>query len=195
MAHSAIPIYVPTLFPFTYYNLRYGIEMIPAVSIFPSFTLSWRLTRHSRTALLGVFICVVLLQGIDMVSSGINNLAVVQEGVQNNPCRSKKVQALTTYFRNYYDGRTILVASGKWPCFMPALGIPFANTLSEPDTKTWNQLHQAIPKEVQWIIRGDDDSVDQLMRAFPRIFGNFDLVEQYRFEGEGSVYIYRLRTR
>lgn len=193
MAHSAIPIYVPILFPFTYYNLRYGIEMLPAVALFPAFILSSRLTRRSRVALLSIFLCAIVLQSADLLSNGVRNLAVVQESVQNNPCQSKRQQALITYFRNHYDGRTILVASGKWPCVMPTLGIPFANTLSEPDVESWKQLHQFVPREVGWIIRGGDDSVDELMRAFPRVFSDFDMVERDQYEGEGSVEIYRRR--
>lgn len=194
MAHSAIPIYVPTLFPFTYYNLRYGIEMLPAIALFPSFVISSRLTRRSRTAILFSFLCIVLFQGLDLLSNGASNLPVVQESIQNNPCHSKRQQALMAYFSRHFDGRTILVAAGKWPCVMPKLGIPFAKTLSEPDVETWKQLHKAVPREVGWIIRGDGDAVDELMLAYPGVFGNFDLVERDQFEGEGSVQIYRRRS-
>jgi hypothetical protein len=195
MAHAAIPIYVPTLFPFTYYNLRYGIEMLPAVAIFAGLALSSRLTPRSRAVLLTVFLCAVLFQGLDLLSNGVRNLAVVQESIQNNPCKSNGQQALIKYFSDHYDGRTILVASGKWPCLMPTLGIPFANTLSEPDVETWERLRRTIPPEVGWIIRGSDDSVDELMRAYPGAFGDFDLVEQDEFPGESSVTIYRRRRR
>ncbi|HLY63620.1 MAG TPA: glycosyltransferase family 39 protein [Terriglobia bacterium] len=194
MAHSAVPIYVPTLFPFTYYNLRYGIEMLPAITLFPSFVLSSRLSQRSRKVLLSVFLGLLIFQSIDLVSNGVTNLAVVQESIQNNPCRSKRQQALVTYFRDHYDGKTIMVASGKWPCLMPTLGIPFVKTLSEPNVKSWNQLSRSIPQEVEWIIRGEDDSVDELMRAFPDSFGDFALEEKEPFAGEGSVEVYRRRT-
>jgi hypothetical protein len=195
MAHSSIPIYVPKVFPFTYYNLRYGIEMLPALAIFPSFVLSSRLTHRGRSVLLAIFLCALLFQNVDLLSNGVRNLAVVQESIQNNPCKSKRQQALISYFRDHYDGRTILVASGKWPCVMPTVDIPFAKTLSEPDEKSWNQLRKAIPKEVEWIIRGSDDSVDEMMRAYPAVFGDFDLVQRDEFAGEGSVEIYRRRTQ
>lgn len=195
MAHSAVPIYVPTLFPFTYYNLRYGIEMLPAIAVFPSFVVSSRLTRLSRAVLLSIFLALLMLQDVDLLSNGVTSLAVVQESIQNNPCRSKTQQALITYFRDHYDGRTMMVASGKWPCLMPALGIPFVKTLSEPNVKSWNQLSGNIPGEVGWIIRGEDDSVDQLMRAFPASFGEFSLEEKDQFAGQGSVEVYRRRTR
>ena len=42
-----------------------------------------------------------------------------------------------------------------------------------------------------WIIRGNDDAVDELMRAYPQAFGDFDLTEGGQFTGEGSLEIYR----
>ena len=130
-----------------------------------------------------------------MVSQGAQNLAVVQEGIQNNPCRSRRQQTLIQYFRSHYDGKIILVAAGKWPCLMPQLGIPFRKTLSEPNVAAWQQLRKGPLSWVEWIIRGSDDQVDEVMRAYPSAFNDFDLVEREQFPGEGSMEIYRRRTR
>ena len=59
MAHAAVPLYVPTLFPYTHYNLRYGMEMIAAVALFPSFVFSPRLGKKLRLTLLIVFLAVL----------------------------------------------------------------------------------------------------------------------------------------
>jgi hypothetical protein len=48
---------------------------------------------------------------------------------------------------------------------------------------------------VEWIIRGSDDEVDQVMRAYPSAFSAFELVESGKLPGEGSVEIYRRRSR
>jgi hypothetical protein len=195
MAHSAVPIYVPSLFPFTYYNLRYGIEMLPAVAIFPSFLLPSHVAPRARAVLLAILATAILGQDIEMVSQGAENLAVVQEGIQNNPCRSKRQQTLIEYLGSHYDGKIILVAAGKWPCVMPRVGIPFRNTLSEPNDAAWHQLRNGLPSWVGWIIRGNDDEVDQVMRAYPSAFNDFEIVERGQFPGEGIVEIYRRRTR
>jgi len=195
MAHAAIPIYVPTLYPFTYYNLRYGIEMLPAVAIFPSFLISKRLAPRVRTVLLALLPCTIVVQAVTLLSVGPRNLAVVQEGLVNNPCHSNRQQRLIDFFRDHYDGRAILVAAGKWPCMMPELGIPFVKTLSETNTPYWKKLPHGAPGWVGWIIRGNDDVVDELMRAYPQAFADFDLAERDQFPGEGTLEIYRRRSR
>jgi hypothetical protein len=44
---------------------------------------------------------------------------------------------------------------------------------------------------VEWIFRGEGDQVDELMRAYPQAFSNFDLIEKDSFKKDGSVAIYR----
>ena len=191
MAHASIPLYVPTLFPNTYYNLRYGLEMLPAVAIFPSFLLAPCLSRRVRGALLATIVAALGVQAISTVSRGASELVVVKEGILNTPCRSPRQQTIIRYLRQYYDGRLIIVSAGKWPCVNPELGIPFRNTLSEANREQWQSLERGVGPAVGWIIRGDGDRVDQLMRAYPQAFGDFELAEQLVEPGEGSVQIYR----
>jgi hypothetical protein len=191
MAHAAIPIYVPTLFPHTYYNLRYGLEMLPAVAIFPSFLLVPRLSRPARGALLAVIVGILGMQTISTASGGATELVVVKEGILNTPCRSPRQQAIIRCLRRNYDGRVIMVSAGKWPCVNPEVGIPFRRTLSEANRKYWKAQQDGVSPDVGWIIRADGDKVDELMRAYPQAFQDFEIIEQVVEPPEGSVRIYR----
>lgn len=194
MAHAAIPLYVPTLFPNTYYNLRYGLEMIPAVAILPAFLLTSHLRKRLRLGLLALFLATVVGQGISLASGGVRELAVVKEGILNTPCRSKREQAIIRFLRSHYDGQRVLMAVGKWPCVMPQVGIYYRNTLTDANRKYWPRMRSEPAKWVEWIIRDDGDAVDDLMRAYPLAFRDFKVVEADSFAGEGSVLIYRRRT-
>jgi hypothetical protein len=191
MAHASIPVYVPTLFPNTYYNLRYGLEMLPAVAIFPSFLLAPRLSRRARGVLLAAIMVTLGAQAIFTASRGASELVVVKEGILNTPCHSPRQQAIIRRLRQDYDGRLIILSAGKWPCVNPELGIPFRNTLSEANREQWQDLQRGVGPAVGWIIRGDGDRVDQLMRAYPQAFSDFKLIEEVAEPREGSVRIYR----
>jgi hypothetical protein len=194
MAHAAVPLYVPTLFPYTNYNLRYGAAMIAAVALFPSFILSPRLERRLRIVLLIIFVALLGGQFARMTARGIRELAVVREGIRNTPCRKQRQRAIIQYLRANYDGKRVLVASGNWPCVMPELGIYFRNTLSSRNRKYWSQVRTEPAKWVQWIICGDGDEIDSLMRSYPQGFTNFEIVDEGTFPREGSFKIYRLRN-
>jgi hypothetical protein len=193
LAYAAIPLYVPTLFPFTYYNLRYGVEMVPALALFPPFLLPRGLPRRLRYGLLAFFVVVLAWQSYLLLAGGAEGLAVVKEGILNTPCRSRRQQAVIRFLRDHYDGQRVLVAAGKWPCVMPEVGIYYRNTITEMNRRYWRRLRPDAGKWVEWIIRGDGDAVDELMRAYPQAFVEFELLERDSFPNEGSVAVYRRR--
>ncbi len=193
MAHAAVPLYVPTLFPNTYYNLRYGIEMLPGVAILASFVVAPALDRRIRSALLVVLTGLILAQAVSMTSNGWPELAVAKEGELNSPCRSETQQAMIRFLGGNYDGQTILMGAGKYPCLLPQLGIPYRQTLSETNRRYWLAMRSGAGKWVGWVIRGTGDPVDELMRAYPQAFDDFDLAAKYKFTGEDGVEIYRRR--
>jgi hypothetical protein len=133
------------------------------------------------------------MQFVHLTAKGPRELAVVKEGVRNTPCRAQRQRAIIEFLRRNYDGKRVLVAAGKWPCVMPEVGIYFRNTLSNMNRKYWARLHAEPQNWVEWIIRGDGDSVDSLMQAYPHAFRNYEVVDQGEFQGEGSFKIYRLR--
>jgi hypothetical protein len=193
LAYAAIPLYVPTLFPFTYYNLRYGAQMAPALALFPAFLLPRVLPRRLRYGLLAFFVALLAWQSYSLLRGGAEALVVVKEGIVNTPCRSRRQQAIIRILREHYDGQRVLVAAGKWPCVMPEVGIHYRNTISDANRRYWRSLRSDAGKCVEWIIRGDGDAVDELMRAYPQAFAQFELLERDSFPNEGSVAIYRKR--
>ncbi|MGD0221398.1 MAG: glycosyltransferase family 39 protein [Terriglobia bacterium] len=193
LAHAAVPLYVPTLFPFTHYNLRYGVEMIAAVALFPSFVLSPHLGKKLRLALLIIFLAVLGRQFMVLTAAGPRELLVVKEGIRNNPCRARRQRAIIDFLRAHYDGKRVLVAAGKWPCVMPEARIYFRNTLSNLNRKYWAKMQTEPQNWVDWIIRGQGDAIDSLMQAYPQAFKDYEVVDQGEFRGEGSFEIYRLR--
>jgi hypothetical protein len=193
MAHAAIPLYVPTLFPHTHYNLRYGVEMVAAVALFPAFVFTWHLGRRLRVALLAVFLALLGLQFAALTAAGARELLVVKEGVLNTPCRAQRQQAILEFLRAHYDGKRLLVSPGKWPCLMPELGVDLRQTLSDQNRAYRVRMRTEPEKWVEWIVRGDGDSVDYLMSTYPGAFKDFEVVDQGKFQGEGSFRIYRLR--
>ena len=136
---------------------------------------------------------VLAWQSYSLLAGGAEELAVVKEGILNTPCRSPRQQAIIRFLRDHYDGQRMLVAAGKWPCVMPEVGIPYRNTITETNRKYWRTLRPDAGKWVEWIIRGDGDAVDELMRAYPQAFADFELLERDSFPNEGSVAIYRRR--
>lgn len=203
MAHAAVAIYVPTLFPRTYYNLRYGLEMLPAAALLPSFLISARLSRVRRMLVAGVAIIILGVQFGVSVRGGADSIGNVQESLQNTPCGDPEERILIDLLRRDYTGGTILTAMGKHPCVMPTLGIPYRSTLTELNRRYWNLLSLgpsnwpagSPPATLTWIIRGEGDPVDQLMQQYPDAFRSFTLAGDYRYPKEDRLRVYRRKGR
>lgn len=191
MAGAAVGLYVPTYFPHSYYNLRYGIEMLPAVALLVSFVVSPALSRNFRKGTVAACIVLLCAQNVWMLAGGARNLPVVKEGVLNTPCKTGPERALIAYFRKHYDGKTILMESGNWPCVAPTLGIHYRKILCGNNKKYWRKLHTGAQHYVEWVVAGKDGPVDLLMKAYPKAFKDFKLVYHRHFAQQRSIWIYR----
>ena len=49
IAYGSVPIYIPVWYPFSYYNVRYGLELLPVFAVFPAI-LAGYLVRAISTA-------------------------------------------------------------------------------------------------------------------------------------------------
>jgi hypothetical protein len=51
VAYGSVPIFLPEWWPFSYYNVRYGLELLPAIAVFAGL-LPWAISRlHRRTVI------------------------------------------------------------------------------------------------------------------------------------------------
>ncbi|MGH9446464.1 MAG: hypothetical protein ACRD3O_12165, partial [Terriglobia bacterium] len=177
MAFASIPIYVPTLFPHTYYNLRYGLEMAPAVAVLLSFLVPRRVPVRVRTVVLGILLAVLAGQWTGIAAAGAKKIPVVTEAVLNTPWKSPAVQDASRYLRAHYDGTRLLMADGEWACVMSQLGIRYRNALTPANRSYWRKLRWGASRLVGWIVVERGDAVNELMRADPGAFSNFALVD------------------
>ncbi len=49
VAYSSVPIFIPPLWPHSYYNSRYGMEMLPALAVFAFLAAQWFERRWSES--------------------------------------------------------------------------------------------------------------------------------------------------
>ena len=194
MAGAGVALYVPTYFPHSYYNLRYGIEMLPGIAILASFAISPTLSGKLRTGMLAACLALLVGQNAWMLAGGARKLPVVREGLLNTPCNTQPDQELIAYFRKNYDGERILMQTGEWPCVAPSLDIHFRKILCGDNLKYWRQIPRGAQNLVEWVVAGEGDPVDIMMRAYPDAFKDFVPVFHRSFPRQQSFTIYRRKS-
>lgn len=191
MASAAVGLYVPAYFPHTYYNLRYGIEMLPGIALLASFAVVPSLPPRFQTILASILLAGLMVQNIWMVAGGLRQLPLVKEGILNTPCKSGPDQTLIAFFRKYYKGQEILMQSAEWPCFAPTLGIHYRKILCADNRPYWHKIPDGAQKQVEWIVSRQNDPVDILMKAYPQAFKDFAPVFHRHFPQQQSITVFR----
>ena len=47
IAYGSVPIYIPVWYPFSYYNVRYGLELLPVFAVFPAILAGFCVERFT----------------------------------------------------------------------------------------------------------------------------------------------------
>jgi len=140
VAYGSVPIFTPAWWPFSYYNIRYGIQLLPALAVF--FTLC-------------VFYCTSYINGqggrITAVTAAvalvIASYATVwrsrpvsyREAWVNSRTRLQLERTLAEQLENLPPNATLLMYLGEHVGALQSRGIPLKRTINEGNHRTWMQ--------------------------------------------------------
>jgi hypothetical protein len=134
MYSGQVPIYMPHLYPFSYYNTRYGIAVLPLAAFAAAALLVFIPARLRWLS----FALPLLAVAPWVLSHSPENWACWKESEVNSASRRAWTRAAGEYLRaNYKDGDQILAPFGDVTgilCYMP-LGL--RNTVHEDNVPEW----------------------------------------------------------
>lgn len=171
IAFGSIPIFIPPLWPHSYYNSRYGMEMLPAFSIFAFVTLAWLQQRWSASQPL----LVRLMQPVTALLVAVNVIAmmyrvplVLKEAMVNSTTRIPFEQAIAGQLRSFPAGVPILMYNSDHVGALQQAGIPLKQTLSESDYDSWKAALAAPAEHAAYVIAIAGDPVSAAVEAHPQ---------------------------
>ncbi len=140
LAYGGVPIFIPQWWPFTHYNVRYGLELLPALSLSLALLLSailrssWepRLRLASALALAAVIVA-------SYVSIWRSGPICLQEAKINMRTRSQLEKELAIWLQRLPENATLLMYLGDHVGAVERSGIPLSHTINEGNHRTWKQ--------------------------------------------------------
>ena len=140
IAYSGVPIFVPVWWPFSRYNVRYGIEMLPAFAAFTAVAayglLRFASRRRTRLALAAVFL---LLPAISYVQIFRPGPVSFEEAVINSRTRIALESELARHLETLPPDSTFLMYLGGHVGAFQQAGIPLARVINEGNHRPWKQ--------------------------------------------------------
>lgn len=158
IAYGSVPIFIPVWWPFSYYNVRYGLELLPVFAVFPAL-LSVFLAEQIRPPARRLLPALVLIAVVtaSYLSIYASTPITLQEARINAHTRLILEDALARFFVSLPPSTTLLMYQGEHVGALQQAGIPLRNVISEvshPDWE-WALLDPAKHAEVIVGCKGD----------------------------------------
>ena len=175
IAYGGVPIFMPVWWPFSFYNLRYGLQLLPAFAVFLSVGLYWVLQRvpQSRWRAAGA----VLAFAFVAASYGFawhDQPICLQEAVANARTRVAFERSLAEYLRLLPPNSTLLMYIGGHVGALQDADVHLSRVIHEGnhgDPKMWGKegmWQRALTdpaKYADYAIGLDDDEVTKSAEA------------------------------
>jgi len=140
VAYGGVPIFLPEWWPFSYYNTRYGMELLPAFAVFTAITTYFAFRRTQiRSARIAVGLAPVLLL---VVSYGLIWRAqpiCYREAWVNSRSRAALETELAANLILLPHGSTFLMYLGDHVGALQRARIPLSRTINEGNHRPWKK--------------------------------------------------------
>ncbi len=138
IAYSGVPIFLPAWWPFSLYNVRYGIELLPAFAVFCAVgvSIAWEWLRDSR----GKIGLVAAVLAVVAVSYGLVWKAKpvsFREGWVNSRTRTQIEQEMARNLKRLPENSTFLMYLGDHVGALQRAGIPLRRVINEGNHRPW----------------------------------------------------------
>jgi hypothetical protein len=194
IAYGAVPIFLPPWWPHSYYNLRYGMEMLPAFALGLGFAAQFGLAgvREFKASWVkyaaGLLFALIGLNACLMMRA---RPMVYVEGTKNNAARRQYELEIPPLLRTLTAARpdgVVLMNTSVYPELVSLTGIPLRQTINESDLEIYREALSAPAAHAAVVLAFDGDEIDQAVKAHP---AGLTPVRRFTLAGQpaGTMYI------
>jgi hypothetical protein len=170
VAYGSVPIFIPQLWPHSYYNSRYGMEMLPALTLFSMVAAGWLEGWWSRTRPLMKRVMqpiVLLLIALNTVGMMYLTPLVLKEAIANSTTRVAFETSLARQLLTLPQGSSILMYNSDHIGALQAAAIPLRQTINEGDYDSFKAALAAPAAHAAYVVAIAGDPVSEAVAAHP----------------------------
>jgi hypothetical protein len=165
IAWGSVPIYFPDWWPFSYYNVRYGLQMLPATAVFVA--LSYELLRKFFPA--RIVACVAMATvALSYFSVGQASPICLREAEANGRARLMFDRRLAAELKKLPPSASLMMDASAHPGAVQEAGIDFRRVLRESNPPYWEDALTHPAQAADYVIAIQGDDVSRAERLFPQ---------------------------
>jgi len=174
VAYGSVPIFLPVWWPHSWYNTRYGMELLPALALGLGFAAQFALVcarefkprwvRYAASALAAL----IALNAWSLVRKGP---LVYVESTRNLQARAPFDEAIPPVLRAELGGcpgGAVLMNTSVYPELVAMTGIPLRQTINESDRWIYRKALGAPAEHAALVLAFDGDAADRAVKAHPQ---------------------------
>ena len=180
----------PAIFDFSEFNIRYGLLMLPVITLLISYLFSF------KSSILRVFIFALLLvqfstyyyPGLVLIFQLPINIA--GEEMQGS---EKQLAMLKWMKKNYKNDGLIMISALKHDPQMFQLGVDYSTYIHEGTDRYWKEATANPQKYANWVVFDSDNDGDQVTK-FLKDSPLLDMYYNRVYENKGML-VYKIKTK
>jgi hypothetical protein len=194
IAYGSVPIFIPKWWPHSWYNTRYGMELLPAFALSLGFVAHFFLVGVRQLNPQWVKYAAALLVALAVWNewkvTAEKPLTYI-EGTKNIDARRPLEQQIPPVLRAQLatrPGGLVLMKTSVYPNLVAFTGIPLRQTINEGDGPMFSDALAAPATHAAIIVAFDGDDIDQAVKAHST---GLTAIGRYAAPGQptGTVYV------
>jgi hypothetical protein len=173
VAYGSVPIFLPVWWPHSFYNTRYGLEMIPAFALAVGFAANFLLTalgefkpQWTRAVTAILFVAVGVNLGIMLRHRPL----VYVEGMKNAGARRPYEREIASALRAELakrPGAIVLMDTSVYPHVVALGGITLRQTINESDKEYYQAALEAPAQHAALVLTLAGGQIEQAVHDHP----------------------------
>lgn len=168
IAYAGVPIFVPEWWPFSYYNTRYGLQLLPALIVFGVVFFAVGAQRWGASPMRFM----VMLLAPAMLAASYASIwkatpIALREARANSAARIALQQKLSDVLAKLPSSSTILMYTGDHVGALQRSGIHLKRTVNETILHTWERALTAPAESADYVVAIEGDPVWKAVEARP----------------------------
>ena len=198
VAYGSVPIFLPVWWPHSWYNSRYGMELLPALALGVGFAAQFIIAavREFKTGELqsrwvgytvGALFVLVALDAVQMVRE--RPLTFV-EGTKNVEARRPFDEQIPPVLRALVaerPGGVVLMNTSVYPEIVALTGIPLRQTVNESDKEFYSAALAAPAAHAAIVLAFGGDQIDGAVKAHP---AGLTVLRRFTAPGQPAATVY-----
>ena len=193
VAYGSVPIFLPTWWPYSWYNSRYGMELLPALALGLGFAAQFAIStvREFKPQWAKVAACVLFaLVALNAAAMVRERPLVYVESTKNIDARRPYDLQIPPALRALLverPGGVILMDTSVYPEIVALTGIPPRQTINESDLEIYRDALAAPAAYASIVLAFEGDEVDRAVHAHP---AGLNSLRRFTAKGQPPATIY-----